>query len=212
MEVVMSAVAGELVSRFTSFLLNKYNSSRPLSEGQVEERLQHLLMRVCTIVEEADTRYITNSSMMMQLKTLSDAMYRGYSVLDNSMYRALQDGGSFNEVSSYDSSISSLHLAKRPRTTTDKATRLESHGAMESLEIAVANMAEFVVLLGGCERMSRRPYDVYIYTENFMFGRHAEKQKLLSFLLEQNGPPGDHEVPVLPIIGKDHVWDDAGSY
>ncbi|VAI09490.1 unnamed protein product [Triticum turgidum subsp. durum] len=62
-------------------------------------------------------------------------------------------------------------------------------------------MAEFVVLLGGCERMCCRPYDVYLYTESFMFGRHAEKQKLLSFLLEHNNPAGDHAIAVLPIIG-----------
>uniref|UniRef100_A0A453A9C8 NB-ARC domain-containing protein n=1 Tax=Aegilops tauschii subsp. strangulata TaxID=200361 RepID=A0A453A9C8_AEGTS len=79
--------------------------------------------------------------------------------------------------------------------------RLGSHGALESLEIAIVNMAEFIVLLGGCERMSRRPYDVYLYTENFMFGRHTEKQKVLSFLLEHNNPPGDHGLTVLPIIG-----------
>ncbi|CAM0948568.1 unnamed protein product [Alopecurus aequalis] len=202
MEVAMSAVAGELVSRFISFLLNKLNSSRPRSEEQVKEMLQHLLMRVCTIVEEADTRYITNSGMMMQLKTLSDAMYRGYSVLDSSRYGALQDGAGFEEVSRTDSSSIRLYLAKRSRTTTtDKATRLESHGALESLETVVANMKEFVVLLGGCERMSRSPYDVYLYTESFMFGRHAEKQKLLSFLLHHNDPPGDHAPAVLPIIG-----------
>ncbi|KAM3393419.1 hypothetical protein ACQJBY_014230 [Aegilops geniculata] len=81
------------------------------------------------------------------------------------------------------------------------ATCLESHGALESLEIAVANMAEFAVLLGGFERMSRRPYDVYLCTDNFMFARHAEKQKLLSFLLQRKGPPGDHTLAVLPIIG-----------
>uniref|UniRef100_A0A453IWZ1 NB-ARC domain-containing protein n=1 Tax=Aegilops tauschii subsp. strangulata TaxID=200361 RepID=A0A453IWZ1_AEGTS len=62
-------------------------------------------------------------------------------------------------------------------------------------------MAEFVVLLGGCERISHRPYDVYLYTENFMFSRHVEKQKLLSFLLEHNSPPGDHAIAVRPIIG-----------
>uniref|UniRef100_A0A453A8V3 NB-ARC domain-containing protein n=1 Tax=Aegilops tauschii subsp. strangulata TaxID=200361 RepID=A0A453A8V3_AEGTS len=62
-------------------------------------------------------------------------------------------------------------------------------------------MAEFVVLLGGCERMSRRPYDVYLYTENFMFGRHAEKQKLLIFLLQHNDPHGDHAPAILPVIG-----------
>ena len=72
------------------------------------------------------------------------------------------------------------------------AMHLESDGALESLEIAVANMVEFVVLLGGCERMSRRPYDVYLYTNNFLFSRHHEKQRLLNFLLGHNDSPGDH--------------------
>ncbi|EMS56074.1 hypothetical protein TRIUR3_16167 [Triticum urartu] len=200
MEVALSAVAGELVSRFISFLLNKYHSSRPHSQEKVMERLQHLLVRVCTIVEEADTRYITNSGMMMQLNMLSEAMYRGYSVVDNSKYQALQDGASSDEVSSNDSSIGSLYLAKRSQTS-NKGTHLELHCALESLEIVVANMAEFVILLGGCERMSRRPYDVYLYIDNFMFGRHAEKQKLLSFLLQHDDPLGDHALAVLPLIG-----------
>lgn len=200
----MSAVAGELMSQFISYLMNKYNSSRHAQseeEEKVVERLKHLLMRAGTMVEEADTRYITNSGMMMQLKTLSEAMYQGYGVLDNSRYRDLQGTTGFDEVSIKDSSASSLYLAKRSRTIPDKDARLESHIALESLEIVVANMAEFIVLLGGCERMSRRPYDVYLYTENFMFGRHAEKQKLLSFLLLRNDPPGGHVLAVLPIIG-----------
>lgn len=189
--------------------MNKYNSSsHAQSEKKVAQRLQHLLMRAGTIIEEADTRYITNSGMMMQLKILSEAMYRGYSELDNLRYCALQDSaGCFDKVSINDSSSSSLHLAirsKRSRTTTgkdNKQKRHESHAALESLEIAIANMAEFIVLLGGCERMSRRPYDVYLYTDNFMFGRHSEKQKLLSFLLQHNNPPGDQALAVLPIIG-----------
>ncbi|XP_037480963.1 uncharacterized protein LOC119358590 [Triticum dicoccoides] len=208
MEVAISAVAGELVSRFVTFLMNKYHSSsHAQSEETVVERLQHVLLRAVTIVEEADARYITNSGMMMQLKMLSEAMYRGHSLLDASRYRALQDAAGFDEVSSDDPSSSSLYFAiplKRSRTAMvkdDKAMRPGSHGALENLEIAVANMAEFVVLLGGCERMSRRPYDVYLYTDNFMFSRHAEKQKLLSFLLEQNDPPGDHALAVFPVIG-----------
>ncbi|KQJ81492.1 hypothetical protein BRADI_5g01080v3 [Brachypodium distachyon] len=185
MEVAISAVAGELVSRFISFLINKYNSS---SHAQLEEGT------------EADARYITNSGMMMQLKMLSEAMYAGYCLLDTLRYRTLHDSTGFDGVSINDSSSSSLYLAiplKRSQKTTQK-----DDSALESLEIAVANMAEFVVLLDGCERMSRRPYDLYLYTDNFMFGRHAEKQKLLSFLLQHNDPPaGDHAPAILPIIG-----------
>ncbi|KAE8792447.1 hypothetical protein D1007_33059 [Hordeum vulgare] len=206
----LSAPVGQVLRPYSiSFLMNKYNSSsHAQSEEKVAQRLQHLLMRAGTIIEEADTRYITNSGMMMQLKILSEAMYRGYSELDNLRYRALQDGaGCFDKVSINDSSSSSLHLSlpfKRSRITTekdDKVKRLGSHGALESLEVAIANMAEFIILLGGCKRMFRRPYDIYLYTENFMFGRHTEKQKLLSFLLEHNNPPTDHAPAVLPIIG-----------
>uniref|UniRef100_A0A8R7VFF4 NB-ARC domain-containing protein n=1 Tax=Triticum urartu TaxID=4572 RepID=A0A8R7VFF4_TRIUA len=58
-------------------------------------------------------------------------------------------------------------------------------------------MAEFVVLLGGCERISCRPYDAY-YIDNFMFGRHVEKQQIIRFLLHHNTPGS---LAVLPIIG-----------
>ncbi|XP_037480974.1 uncharacterized protein LOC119358605 [Triticum dicoccoides] len=208
MEVAVSAVASELVSRFISFLMNKYHSSsHTQSEEKAVERLQHLLMRADTIVEEADTRYIRNSGMMMQLKMLSEAMYRGHSLLGTLRYRALQDGAGFDEVCNNNSSSSCLYLAnplKRSRTTAEKGNKamgLDSYGALESLEIAVANMTEFVVLLAGCDRMSRRPFDVYLYTDNFMFSRQAEKQMLLGFLLEQNDPSGDHALAILPLIG-----------
>ncbi|OQU92503.1 hypothetical protein SORBI_3001G353700 [Sorghum bicolor] len=62
-------------------------------------------------------------------------------------------------------------------------------------------MAEFVVLLGGCERLSRRPYDAHLYIDNFMFGRHAEKQRLLNFLLDQNNSATGSPPPVLSVIG-----------
>jgi hypothetical protein len=60
-------------------------------------------------------------------------------------------------------------------------------------------MKEFVIILGGFDRMLRRPYDAYLYNDNIIFGRHAEKQKLLNFLL-QHGSPGGAPA-VIPIIG-----------
>ena len=54
MEVTISAVASELVSLFVSFLMSKYHSSsQAQSENKMVEGLQHLLIRVGTIVEEA---------------------------------------------------------------------------------------------------------------------------------------------------------------
>jgi len=84
MDLAISAVTGDLASRFISFLMNKYVDH--LYSEQKVERLQQLLLRVHTVVEEADGRHITNSCMLMQLKTLSAAMYQGYHVLDNIRY------------------------------------------------------------------------------------------------------------------------------
>ncbi|CAM0954733.1 unnamed protein product [Alopecurus aequalis] len=198
MELAISAVAGELVSRFVSLLVNKYHSGHGSSEEKQLERLQHLLLRARTVVEEADGRYITNSGMLAQLNMLAEAMYRGYWALWAVRYRSLQETPMEQELVRYSS-------PKRFRTVHDSATKnkgmnlVDLQGALESLESVVSSMTEFVVLLGGCDRMLRRPYDAYLYNDNIMFGRHAEKQKLLNFVL-QHGAPGGAPA-VLPIIG-----------
>lgn len=151
------------------------------------------------VVEEADWRYISNSCMLVQLKTLSAAMYQGYHVLDNIRYMQ------HTESVSHSFALSPL---KRARTTAGTSPSSSSHSkafssdlrsVLENLEAAVANMVEFVVLLGGCERISRRPYDAYLGIDNFMFGRHVEKQQILGFLLRHDVPAGPPAV--LPVTG-----------
>ncbi|KAF7020256.1 hypothetical protein CFC21_033374 [Triticum aestivum] len=201
MDLTISAVASEFVSRFISFLINKYSYSSHVRLEEKVERLQHLLMRVHTVVEEADGRYIMNSRMVMQLQLLSEAMYQGYHVVDTFRYQSFVDKGIIEVCNS--SILPFAIPLKCTRTIActrkDKVVNLDLDGALKSMQSVVANMMEFVVLLGGCDRMVGKPYDSYLYYENIMFGRHAEKQMLLNSLLQQN-TPGD-EPAVLPIIG-----------
>ncbi|KAM0835545.1 hypothetical protein ACQ4PT_062868 [Festuca glaucescens] len=205
MEHAIYAVTGELVNRFVSFLANKYHSSRACSEEKQLKRLEQLLLRVGMVIEEADSRYIANSCMLMQLKTLAAAMYRGHHVLDT--IRNMKHK-KFSEAPVWDSSTLSVSTPyKRSRTIgisrgTNMVSNSELQSALQNLEAGVANMAEFIMLLGGCERISRRPYDAYLYIDNFMFGRHVEKQKIMRFLLEHNSPA---PLSVLPIIGGNGV-------
>jgi hypothetical protein len=83
MDIVISAVASELVSRFISFLSKQYSGHACLKQNL--EELQRLLLRAHTIVEEAEGRYVSNSGMLAQLRTLTEAMFRGYDVLDTCM-------------------------------------------------------------------------------------------------------------------------------
>ena len=92
MELAISAVTGELVSRFVSYLADRYRSSRRPQSGEKQlRRLQQLLLRARTVVEEADGRYITNSGMLAQLTMLADAMYRGYWALGAFGYMSLEE-------------------------------------------------------------------------------------------------------------------------
>jgi hypothetical protein len=221
MEAVLSAAAGDLVSRFFSFLMNMY-SDIAWSEEKHVERLQQLLLRAHTVVEEADRRYITNSGMLQQLKMLSRAMYHGYYVLDSFKCNQLIKEGSKEEVMTT-ASFAATYFGtplKRSRANTSLGNHevdnnYDLQRALLRLETVVSNMTEFVILLSGCEAMMfRRPYDTYLYVDNFMFSRQTEKQHVINFLLQHN-PLGSPSV--LPIIGGrlvgkktlvKHVWND----
>uniref|UniRef100_A0ACD5T8T7 Uncharacterized protein n=1 Tax=Avena sativa TaxID=4498 RepID=A0ACD5T8T7_AVESA len=142
--------------------------------------------------------------MMAQLNMLADAMYRGYWALGAFRYRSLRGTPMEEEQVSYYSSPPKRFRTAHGSPRKNKATNLlELQDVLESLEDVVASMTEFVVLLGGCDRMLRRPYDAYLYSENIMFGRHAEKQMLLKFMLQDSSPGG--APAVLPIIGPPSV-------
>ncbi|XBI50303.1 hypothetical protein VPH35_113731 [Triticum aestivum] len=208
MEMVVSAIAGDLVNRFISFLIKKHESHANLEKKA--ERLQQLLRRVHMVVEEAEGRYITNSRILLELK-LAEAMYQGYHVLDTIKYRDLCSSRAEKEVSSSSNalslvnSINCFHASSINCFHATRSTTIFDHleSALENLEAMVSNMTEFVFLVGGCERMSRSPYDTYLYTDNFMFGRQVEQQQIMSVLLQENIPP--FAPTVLPIISTNRV-------
>jgi hypothetical protein len=170
MDLAVSAVTGDIAGRFISYLVNKCSDC--LCSEEKVEKLQQLLLRVHGVVEEADGRYITNSCMLVQLKTLSTAMYQGYHVLDNIRFKQ------HKELASDQFASSSVHIPlKRHRTTTtggasswtSKVFCSELQSTLQNLEAVVANMVEFLVLLGGCERISRRPYDAYLHLQSTIY-------------------------------------------
>ena len=150
MEMIMSVLTNELVSRFISSLMNKY-MDHPWSKEKQMERLQLLLLRVHTVVEEADGRYITNSGMLLQLKMLVETMYSGYDALDSANCHQL-----INEVFDEQASGSlPFYIStplKRLRTLTGKSNHRTGHsdlkGALQNLDNVVSSITEFVVLLG----------------------------------------------------------------
>ncbi|KAJ1256488.1 hypothetical protein BS78_K013500 [Paspalum vaginatum] len=201
MEVVLSALSGEILSRLISFMINKHKDRSCLEKKL--ERLQHLLLRVHTVVEEAEGRYITNSKMLLQLRMLVDGMYQGYHVLNTFRLKPFEEAQLQKEVtqsSSLSAPLKRSHAASSAmRTTISSCSSHELLAFLENLETVLANMTEFVILLGECKKMHKRPYDTHIYIDNFMFSRLAEKQELITALLQDNFPVG--APAVVPVIG-----------
>ncbi|CAD6204727.1 unnamed protein product [Miscanthus lutarioriparius] len=132
---------------------------------------------------------------------LVDGMYQGYYVLNTFRLKPAEESPLQNQVTQSSALSAPLKRTRAAASSvrTNKASNHELQASLRKLETVVANMTEFVILLGGCKQMHKSPYDTYIYIDNFMFSRVVEKQELINALLQDNSPVG---VPaVVPVIG-----------
>ncbi|KAG8055606.1 hypothetical protein GUJ93_ZPchr0001g32486 [Zizania palustris] len=210
MEAFFSAVLSDLVSRSISFMIDRYCWQQQDVEENLH-RLHRVLLRIQAIVEEADGRCITNQAMLLQLRMVRDVMYRGYYFLDNFRYRIVQphardEVGDHNLLDlSHSSSLKRFCLSTRTwEIMSDVLEKKELQKMLCRLENIVSDMHEFIVFVSSYPRVNRQPYCSYLLLENCMFGRQAEQERVINFLLEPH-PPGDKGIDVLPIIGPGRV-------
>lgn len=190
MEALLSAVASDLVGRLISFLISKFQEPGSTTTDDDVVRLQRALLRARVVVEEAEARQVTNRAMLLQLNQLRGEMCRGAYVLDAFTRRAVE------------------RSRRRPHATARRSLGLppgsdatgELSVLVDTLEAALSDMREFIVLLGACPRLNRQPYSFYLFMETCMFGRQIEKEQIVSFLLQ---PAKD--LDVLPVIGPHEV-------
>uniref|UniRef100_A0A453A7V7 Disease resistance N-terminal domain-containing protein n=1 Tax=Aegilops tauschii subsp. strangulata TaxID=200361 RepID=A0A453A7V7_AEGTS len=115
MDILVSAIVGDLISRSASFVISKYFQQQP-GIDRILRRLQSVLLRIDIIVEEAEARDITNQGMLRQLKMLRQGMYRGRYVLDALSFQASLDEKEGEEEMSHSSSaLSKCSSIKRLR-------------------------------------------------------------------------------------------------
>ncbi|CAM0879951.1 unnamed protein product [Alopecurus aequalis] len=197
MEVIVSAVLGDIISRSVSFFVDRY---RRLQTGGAEESLRRLLLRVQAIVEEAERRDITNQAMLRQLDTLRHGMYRGYYVLD--VFTAKDEVRDDSFTLCRFSPAKRLCLSARtPKSMLfgGKGHNVKLREVLSSLEMTVADMEEFVLFLNCYPPMCREPCSSYLVVSDMcMFGRHTEYERIVSFLLQRIGTGN---LSVLPIVG-----------
>ncbi|CAL4947709.1 unnamed protein product [Urochloa decumbens] len=187
MEALVTAVLGDLINRSISFAIDKCCRGRrdaPAIEDNLQ-RLRRVLLRIRITVEEAERRRVTNWAMLRQLQLMREGLYHGYYVLN--AYNAKDDP----EMSLLASG-------------TGREAEAELQEVLVGLERMASDMKELVVFLGSYPLLSREPYSGHLWLQNRMFGREAEQERIISFLLEPE-PPGSTNLGVLPVIGRARV-------
>jgi hypothetical protein len=210
MEVIFSAVVGELASRSVSFVVDRYLKQK--AAPTEEERLcslERLLLRLRVVVEEADGRLITNQAMLHQLSILIKEMYRGYYTLDVFRYRARGEDRIKDHQVSNSFAPSEFNPAKRlcfysgSNKGAAKAVLLEQ--VLGSIRDTIEDLSEFVMFLCTCPRLHRQPYTMHLLLNKCMFGRQMEMEHIMNFLLQEESACGAEDLAVLPIIGPGKV-------
>ncbi|CAM0878831.1 unnamed protein product [Alopecurus aequalis] len=216
MDILISAIIGDLISRSASFVIRKYFQQQP-DIDKILQRLERVLPRIHTVVEEAEGRHITNQGMLRQLKMLRQGMYRGHYVLEALRYQDALDEVEGEKMIHTSSALSESSAAKRIRFSRTHSgssnresllfcinsnMREELQRMVDTLEDTMAGMKDVFFFLESYPRILCQPYGAYLLLDNCMFGRQLEQQRVLNFLLYPSATP---DLSVLPIVGPTRV-------
>jgi hypothetical protein len=213
-EAIVSGVVADMVGRALSLLAGHLLDKQPERSGKTKlPRLRHLLVRVESVAEAAGARRITSHALLAWLAELIDGAYRGRYLLDALPSGAGQDEGrrklvparSFSLPSSFNPSKRVCVAARRLLLGDADSSADELEGVLANLERVASGLTEFIMLLQMCPPAPHRPLPTTaIYADSLMFGRHAERRRVLDFLLQddEGGEPAvAAELGTLTIIG-----------
>ncbi|WVZ61567.1 hypothetical protein U9M48_011420 [Paspalum notatum var. saurae] len=202
MEMIVSAVLGEAITRSINFLISKYSKSQ--AQG-VEDHLRRVLLRAQVIIEEAMGRQITNQAMLLQLDMLRGAMHRGYYMLDIFRYQSHDKEDAKDQAVSQSLPLQKVNSSKYFCSSKRKEQVFKKLQEMlESLNNMIFDANEFIIFLESFPRMWRQPYSMHILLTNCMFDRKIETELVISFLLQTKSHCAE-ELEVLPIVGPGRV-------
>ncbi|VAI25198.1 unnamed protein product [Triticum turgidum subsp. durum] len=199
MEIFISAMMGELISRSVSSIVNKYSK---LPAKVVEAGLERILLRGQVIIDEAMGRHITNHGMLRQLSMLRYAMYQGYCVLDTFRCQAYQEEQNI-QAASQSGAVTKFRYAQQLCLSNSNKTSQGLEEALDSLRTMILDASKMVRFLTTYPRLRRQPYIMHLLLDKCMFARQRETEVVMNFLLCAQSCTGSFDV--LPIVGPENV-------
>ncbi|GJN01642.1 hypothetical protein PR202_ga18922 [Eleusine coracana subsp. coracana] len=181
-DIVVPAALSVIFERLLSSLVD--HLPRPSSlDARAEDRRR--LERLSSVVEEAEGRHITNPHLLVQLKSLTDAMYRGRFALDAAELEDIVKNDSVVTTTGKRkfALCSAFNAAKRVRLILGGNDYARVTTVLEDLETLTSDYTPvFVELMKGC-----------------VFGRHVETERVVAFLLKR--APMSTGLSALAVVG-----------
>jgi hypothetical protein len=201
MEMLLSAVLGEVIMRSINFFIRKCSK---LKAQDVEDRLCRILLRAQVILDEAMGRQITNQAMLQQLDMLRYAMHQGCYTLDTFKYQSHNEDAKDQVLGQFFSlfKVNSLKYFCASSRKTQISEQMQK--VLDNLSSMILDAENVVIFLTSYNRLYRQPYSTHILFSNCMFSRQMEVELAIKFLLHTQ-PHNSEELEVLPIVGPGKV-------
>ncbi|KAL4353864.1 hypothetical protein GQ457_06G003310 [Hibiscus cannabinus] len=199
-EAFLCASIEVLLDRIVSSDVSYFIRGNKKLEAVLLNKLEPTLMSVKALLDDAETKQITNSNVRSWIDKLRDAVYDAEDLLDEIATEALrrklesQDQTSTSTVKQVTSFFSSLNPFKDGMV----AKLEEILGRLEPL----INQAHILRLEENCrveKSVQRSASTSLVDDESGVYGRDCEKEEILRLLNPQN--PTENRVDVIPIVG-----------
>ncbi|XP_039019428.1 putative disease resistance RPP13-like protein 1 [Hibiscus syriacus] len=195
-EAFLSASIEVLLDRIVSSDVSNFIKGNKKLEAVLLNRLKPILMSVKALLDDAETKQITNSNVRSWIIELKHAVYDAEDLLDEIATEALrrkmesQDQTTVQQVTSFFTSLNPFKDGMVSKLD-------EILGRLESL----INQAHILRLEVNCgrEKSFQRPPATSLVDESGVYGRDGEKEEILRLLNPQN--PTGNPIDVIPIVG-----------
>ncbi|KAL4354861.1 hypothetical protein GQ457_06G003050 [Hibiscus cannabinus] len=196
-ESFVSASISVLLDRIFSMENFNFIGGKRKRENELLDKLKPTLMSVKAVLDDAETKQITNSNVRSWVFDIKDAVYDAEDLLDQIATEALrlklepQDQTIGLQVTSF---FSSLNPFKD-----EMVSNLED--ILGRLELLM-NQKHILGLKENCrgeKEFQRSPATSLVDDQSGVYGRDGEKEELMRFLNPQH--PTENRIDVIPIVG-----------
>ncbi|TVU50439.1 hypothetical protein EJB05_01810, partial [Eragrostis curvula] len=206
-EAVVSSLVTETVTQAICLLTGQFKNKKSIKAKLWT--IHHLVIKIQSVVDEAEARHITSQSLLIWFSELVNVTYQGRYMLDIFRYSIEASYNSDDDVDGNGHSflVSSFNPAKRLRAVVDTTKTMFRNSDANELDLVLhklqqisENLKEFIMLLGSHPPQVHRSISTNLFIDCQMFGRHVELEQIINFLLHEDGP-SPQKLSILPVIG-----------